>query len=235
METLPANEVIASLINEFKSGYITTIYGNAASGKTTTCLMAVIEAAKKGWKTVYVDNENSFDTDRLKQIYGDNVDKVLENLFLIKPKSFREQNSIIANLPKLCNNGKIKLIVIDTIGIHYRLAVKEDLKIINTQMIIQMNLLEKLAKEQDKIILLTNQAGSKFTPIEDKEDKFEGIKMVGGAIMENSSKCIIELHKKDKRRFATLIKYKTEDNIAMIENVGRPTEFVIKEKGLFLS
>ena len=30
--------------------------------------MAIIEAAKKGWKTVYVDNEDSFDTDRLKQL-----------------------------------------------------------------------------------------------------------------------------------------------------------------------
>jgi DNA repair protein RadB len=227
METLPSNEVIASLIDNYKSGHITTIYGNAASGKTTTCLMAVIEAAKKGWKTVYIDNENSFDTDRLEQIYGGNTDKVLENLFLIKPKSFYEQNSIMCKLPKLCENNKVKLIVIDTIGIHYRIAVKEDMKTINPQMIIQMNMISKIAKEKDKIVLITNQAGSRM-------DRKDEIKMVGGEIMETSSKCVIELHKKESRRYATLVKYKTEDDISMVERVGKKVEFIIENKGLSL-
>ncbi len=227
METLSANEIIASLINDFRSGHITTIYGNAATGKTTTCLMAVIEAAKKGWKTVYIDSEGSFDSDRLKQLYGENTDKILETLFLIHPKSFEEQDDIIKRLPKLCKSNKVKLLVIDTIGIHYRLAVKEDPKPVNTYLILQMNLLERLAKDMDKIVIVTNQAGSRF-------DRKDEIKMVGGEIVEKSSKCVIEFHKKDNERFATLVKYKTEDEINMVERIGKVVEFTIKEKGLFL-
>jgi DNA repair protein RadB len=227
MNVLPANDVIASLIDEFRPGGITTIYGNAASGKTTTCMMAVIEAAKKGWKTIYIDNENSFDTDRLSQIQGGNVDAVLENLFLIRPRSFHEQHAIILKLPKLCANKKVKMIIVDTIGIHYRLAVKENLRPVNSELIIQMNLLEKMAGSEDKIVLLTNQAGSRL-------DRKDEIKMVGGGIVENSSKCIIELHKKEDKRYATLIKFRTKEDIPMVEKIGKIAEYRIIKKGLVL-
>ena len=63
------NEPIKELIEKYESGRLTMIYGNAASGKTTSCLLAAIACARNNGKIIFVDTENSFDSDRLKQLY----------------------------------------------------------------------------------------------------------------------------------------------------------------------
>ena len=58
--------------------------------------------------------------------------------------------------------------------------------------------------------------------------------MVGGTLIPNMSKCIIELNKKDDRRHASIIKYKMSNDKTTHLNLGKKVEFKIKEKGLFL-
>lgn len=219
----PNNEVISRLIKDYSSGLITTIYGNAASGKTTSCLLAAIEVAKNKGKVIYLDTESSFDTDRLSQLHGGDITPILENIFLLQPKSFEEQDSLVQKLFNLCGNEKIKLIVVDTIGNFYRVSLNEDHKTTNNLMAVQLQVLTRIARDMDKVVLMTNQAGSKM-------DSTDDIKMVGGNMMLKMSKCVIELHKTDDIRQATLVKDK-EGNAP-----GRLIGFNyhIKEKGLFL-
>lgn len=218
----PNNPVISKLIKEYNSGIITTIYGNASSGKTTSCLLAAIEVAKNKGKVIYLDTESSFDTDRLSQLYGKDITPILENIFLLQPKSFDEQNDLIMKFHRLCDNDKIKLIVVDTIGNHYRVVLNEDPRQINNMMVVQLQVLVRIARDMDKVIIMTNQASADLS----EKDK---IKMVGGNMMLNMSKCIIELHKKDDIRAATLIK-KEGITIDTVEKI----RFHIGEKGLFL-
>jgi len=110
MYFLPPNtKVIENLIENYESGRITLYYGNSSSGKTTCCFLASLCA--KDHKVVYVDTEKGFSSERIKQLYDGDINKLLENIFLIQPKSFKEQHETILKLKKLCENDKIKLII----------------------------------------------------------------------------------------------------------------------------
>lgn len=221
------NEPIKGLIEKYESGRLTMIYGNAASGKTTSCLLAAIACARNKGKIIFVDTENSFDSDRLKQLYYGDYKEILDNIFLIQPKTFEEQYETILKLKKLCDNERIKLVIVDTIGSMYRKRLSDNPKGINKIMAEQMADLVRIARDLNKIVLITNQVGSKV-------DGTNDIKMVGGKMMENLSKVIIKLKKDDDKRYAQLMKYKYEDKDKIHPNLNEKKEFKIKEKGLFI-
>jgi DNA repair protein RadB len=218
------NEVITSLIPAYNSGSITTLYGNAASGKTTSCLLAAIEASKHG-KILYLDTESGFNTNRLKQLHSDA--SLLERIFLVRIKSFGVQHDTILKLHELCNNEKIKLVIVDTIGNHYRVALNNNVKEVNSMMSLQLQILTRIARDLNKVVLLTNQVSSKMNGRNE-------IQMVGGNMIAKMSKCIIELHKKDEIRYATLVKYKTDIANTSYYKLKKSVKFEIIEKGLIL-
>jgi len=223
----PFNEPIRELIDKYESGRLTMIYGNAASGKTTSCLLAAIACARTKGKIIFVDTENSFNSERLKQLYYGDVNEILDNIFLIQPKTFEEQYETILKLKKLCDNKRIKLVIVDTIGSLYRKILSENPKGINKQMAEQMANLVRIARDLNKVVLVTNQVSSKV-------DGTNDIKMVGGKMMENLSKVIIKLKKDDEKRYAKLIKYKYEEEGKIHPNLNEKIEFKIKENGLFI-
>jgi DNA repair protein RadB len=223
----PNNEVIESLIGNYKSGNLTTIYGNAGSGKTTCCLLAVIESAKNNHKTIFVDTESSFNINRLKQLYTGDINNIVENIFLIHPNSFSEQHDTILKLKKICNNEQIKLVIVNTIGKHYRVVLNDSPKKINAMLLTQMMTLVRIARDLNKIVLVTNQV---YANMNEKDE----LKMVGGNIIPNISKCVIKLHKKDSKRYASVVKYKTEKEKTTFYNLGKMVKFEIRQKGMFL-
>ncbi|AJF61312.1 TPA: AAA family ATPase [Candidatus Woesearchaeota archaeon] len=220
----PNTDVIGKLIGDYESGKITMVYGNSASGKTTLCLLAAISAAEKG-KVIFVDAEKGFNPERLKQLYGKDIGKLLDNIFLIQPKSFREQHDTILKVKKICSGEKIKLVVVDTVGHYYRNVLNETPKEVNEAMAELMANLIRIARDYDKVVLLTN-------PVYARMDSPDGIKMVGGSLMERMCKVIVELHRKDDKRTATLKKYKRDDE-SEHPNIGKEISFEIRENGLF--
>ena len=203
------------------------IYGNAASGKTTSCLLAAIACARNKSKIIFVDTENSFDSKRLQQLYYGNVKEILDNIFLIQPKTFEEQSETILKLKRLCENDSIKLVIVDTIGNLYRKRLSDKPKKINKMMAEQMADLVRIARDLNKVVIITNQVSSKV-------DGSNEIKMVGGKMMENLSKVIIEVKKDDKKRYAKLIKYKYDEEDKIHPNLDEKIKFEIKENGLFI-
>jgi DNA repair protein RadB len=221
------NKPVYELIGEYLPGGITAIYGNAASGKTTTCLLAALSCITQGGKVIYIDTENSFNTDRLRQLYsGKDFDAIIEKIFLMQPKAFEEQNKAILDAKKLCESKSIKLVIMDTVGNHYRNVVNEDHKAVNTLMAEHMAELIRIARDMDKVVLVTNQVSAK---VEGQDE----MKMVGGKFIEKMSKVIIELRKTDERRYARLVKFRQEDE-KRHPNLNKVVEFDIWEKGLIL-
>src|SRR3989338_8123722 len=108
-------------LNSFIHGYpikgITALYGEPATGKTTAALLAAITQIKNNKKVIFIDTENSFSIARAKQICPE-IESYIHNLIKIHPSDFKEQGQIINNLPL----KNIALIIIDTIGFHYRIA-----------------------------------------------------------------------------------------------------------------
>jgi DNA repair protein RadB len=180
-------EVIDSLLGGgYPAGVLTSIYGPAASGKTTACMLAAIEFARKGRKVVYVDTEGGFSTERFKQLAPD-YEKLLQSIIFLKIKSFEEQIRQFQMLPELAKNPRIGLVIVDTIGSHYRNARREETyRQNNSELAVQVETLQELAKKEGLLVLMTNQV---YADVE----KIDEVVPVGGEIIKRRCGCMIEL------------------------------------------
>lgn len=170
----------------YEKDVITTIYGPAGSGKTVLAMLCSINMARTGKKIIYIDTENSFSVERLKQIAPD-YKKILDNIVFLKPVSFEEQKKSFEKLKDLVND-KIGLIVVDTIAMLYRLELgqNEEVYEVNRMLGKQISYLSEISRKKNIPVLITNQVYSNF------EEKGK-VNIVGGDILKYGSKCLIEL------------------------------------------
>ena len=170
----------------YETDVITTVYGPAGSGKTILCLLCAINVARKGKKVIYIDTENSFSLERLKQIALD-YKKILDGIIFLKPTSFEGQKKVFEKLKGIVNNN-VGLIVLDTIAMLYRLELgkSNDVYEVNRELGRQIAYLTEIARKEKIPVLITNQVYADF----DDKDK---VKIVGGDLLRYGSKCLIEL------------------------------------------
>lgn len=208
----------------FESGIVTTIYGPASSGKTNICVQTTANNAKDNKKIIYIDSENGFSLKRIEQLLNTTDDEklkeVLANITLVKPKSFNDQNKIIYSLDFFLKKNPIDLIVVDSIGMLYRLDKPElDIMSANKDLSRQINILSNIADKYNIPIIVTNQVYSLFN--ENKK-----IRIVGGDIIKYSSKCLIELDKENDVRKIKLVKHRhlaEKEDYFIITNEGLKT------------
>lgn len=91
----------------FPAGKITEIVGREASGKTTLCLHAMIEAQKRGEAVAFIDVEHTFNF-----AYAEQLGLDLTRLFFSKPKNIEETISILA---ALLESKLLSIIVVDSV------------------------------------------------------------------------------------------------------------------------
>lgn len=176
------NKKLDELFNNFNDDLI-LVYGPAATGKSTLCLMSAVEFAKENKKVIYIDSEKSFSVDRVKQMCSD--ENILNNIFVIKTKNFIDQYSKIKNL---VDNKTFSLVIVDTIGFHYRRELQRDVNGLNNLMDLMLKHLAKINKKVP--VLLTNQVYS---------DLNGNTKAIGWNIVCKECKNLIELKKEPRR------------------------------------
>ena len=193
----------------YDSSRVIMIYGESATGKTTLAKLATINCAKKG-KVVYLDVENSFNVQRFGQLAGENYEKLLENVLVLKVKDFDDQVEKLNKLERLEN---INLVVVDTLGMFYRSELKQNVEAAHKKMLMQMRILTGFARKGIGVLLTnqvyTNPATNEICP-------------VGGNMIKKWVGTLIEL-KKEPRKF--FMKKPEEKDV----------KFNIKEKGVFTS
>ena len=106
----------------YEKDIITTIYGPAGSGKTILCMLCSVNVTRNGKKVIYVDTENNFSVERLKQVAPYDYNKILSSMVFFKPVSFEEQKEAFDKLRGAVDN-RVGLIVVDTISMLYRLEI----------------------------------------------------------------------------------------------------------------
>ena len=144
---------------------ISMIYGEPETGKTTLAIQCASNCALQEKKTLFVDCDNTFATERLSQITQEKFDQVAEQIILMKPKDFAEQTTIIDQLPE-CVAKNFGLVIIDTFNSLYRAKVSETTSkasfAVNRELNRQMALLAQTAKSQHIPIIVTSQVKAVF-------------------------------------------------------------------------
>ena len=144
---------------------ITMIYGEPETGKTTLAIQCAANSALQGKKTLFVDCDNTFATERLSQIAREKFDQVAEQIILMKPKDFAEQTAIVDQLPEYITKN-FGLVIIDTFNSLYRARVSETTAktsfAVNRELNRQMALLAQTAKTQRIPIIVTSQVRAVF-------------------------------------------------------------------------
>ncbi|MCK9313258.1 MAG: DNA repair and recombination protein RadB [Methanocorpusculum sp.] len=194
---------------------ITQFFGEAGSGKSTLCLMAVVSVLRNGGGVVYIDSEG-FSIERFSQIAGDSTLEYAKRLYVFEPGTFAEQGLMIAESEKLIKSGNAHLIVLDSATALYRVEqmdTKDALSMLSRQMMVLLG----IAKRYDIPILITNQV---FMDIE--HHRLSGL---GGTALSHISKAIIRVEKHEGFRRAVVFKHRSQAE-------GNMWEFVITGDGV---
>jgi len=236
------------LYGGYETGVITMIAGPPASGKTNFVILAACSQAKKGKKVIFIDTEGGFSPERVKQVVGEDHEKILENLLILNPTNFDEQKKVFLNLLNRVKKENAGLIVVDGMAMLYRLelgAAREstdsgeedgesrtsmgtDAKVreVNAEVARQMRVLAEITRKQGIPIIITNQVYSGFVS---EEEWKRGVKpeanIVGGDLFKYWSKTIIELKNDNGKRKAILLKHRSIPRKEM--------DFDIRNEGIF--
>ena len=143
---------------------ITLIYGEPETGKTTLAMQCAVNCALQGYKTLFMDCDNTFSAKRLSQVAAGKFEEIAELVILLKPNDFREQASVIDRLAEYTEKN-FGLVVIDTVTSLYRVNVAESPKKafgLNRELNRQMAILAQTVKTQKTPIVVTSQVRSVF-------------------------------------------------------------------------
>ena len=102
----------------FRAGRLTQIYGRSGSGKSQIAMQAVLEAAKAGRRSLYIDTEGSFRPERLEEMSkarGLQVDKLLDSIIYVRIDSSSEQMDTIRSMSSRDLTAPCGLVVVDTL------------------------------------------------------------------------------------------------------------------------
>ncbi len=215
----------------FETGAITEIYAEFGAGKTQIGHMLAVNAldieSEKDSVVVYVDTENTFRPERIKQIAegkGMDVNKVLKNIKVGRAYNSDHQMLLVDKIEEMITEQhlNVKLIVIDSLTAHFRAEFVGRGTLADRQQKINkhMHALLKLADTYNVCVYVTNQVMA-------KPDQFFGdpTQAIGGHIVGHASTFRIYLRKGKKgSRVAKLV---DSPNLPEAE-----VAFYVTEKGL---
>jgi DNA repair protein RadB len=169
-----------------ESGSLTSLYGEAGSGKTNICLQLARNVVLKGKKVVFIDTEGvSFE--RLAQICGEDFPTVTKGLLFFTPYSLEEQEKNVDDAVRLAEaKEEVGLIVLDSATVHYRATFGDESEVNGRQSLgRQLNQLLQISRKRGIPVVVTTQV---YT--DPKTNSFEPI---GGHALSHYAKDIIKL------------------------------------------
>ena len=141
-------------------GELTLIYGEPGSGKTALALQTAISKAREGWTTMFIDADVSLSTERLAQLSGADLEKILKLIFVARPTSFHNLTHLLQGLSNYVN-PEMALIVVDTITSLYRAELMEaNVFHMNRELNLQLGYLAEIAGTHKLTVILTSQIRS---------------------------------------------------------------------------
>jgi len=149
----------------FSGGEITLIYGEAATGKTTTVIQAAISAARMGLKVLYVDSDHSFTHQRFQQIARGEFQAASKLIMLFLPETFAQQRTLVESFENYVTPN-LGLVILDSTSSLYRAAFSgaESIFMLNRDIGRQLAYLGELCASSKVACIVTSQVHARFTP-----------------------------------------------------------------------
>ena len=143
---------------------VTMIYGEPETGKTTLAMQCAVNCAMQGYKTLFVDCDNTFSAKRLSQVASGKFEEIANLIILIKPADFKEQTAVIDRISDYTAKN-FGLVVIDTFNSLYRAKVAESSGKafgLSRELNRQLAILAQTTKTQKLPVIVTSQVRSVF-------------------------------------------------------------------------
>lgn len=194
----------------FETGAITECFGEFGSGKTQIghILAVRVQLEDPEAIAVYIDTENTFRPERIKQLsegIGLDPEKVLRNIMVARAYNSDHQMLLVEKVEELISkeNKKIKLVIVDSLTAHFRAEFVGRGTLAERQQKLNkhMHMLIKIADTNNLCVYVTNQVMA-------KPDQFFGdpTQAIGGHIVAHASTYRLYLRKGRKgSRVAKLI------------------------------
>ena len=149
----------------FSRGEITLIYGEAATGKTTTVIQAATSAAGLGLKVLYIDSDRSFTQQRFQQISKTESQTASELIMLFLPETFAEQRTLVESVESYVTPS-LGMVIIDSVSSLYRAAFSgtESIFMLNRDLSRQIAYLGELSARGKIACIVTSQVHARLTP-----------------------------------------------------------------------
>lgn len=185
-----------------EKGSVTLLYGEAGAGKTNICLQLALNQARAGGKVIYVDTEG-LSPERVEQILGDSDTEALKNLLVFTVHDFNEQMQRIDAAVRLAeSNDSVRLIIIDSMTMYYRLRMRDDESSVRDSLTRQTEMLLTLARKKNVPVVFTSQVYTKINT-----GSYEAL---GGHVIHHNAKTIIRLDKvQSGLRRAVIMKHRS--------------------------
>ena len=135
------------------------IYGEPETGKSTLAMQCAVNCAIQGYKTLFVDCDNTFSAKRLSQVASGKFEEIADLIILLKPADFGEQTAVIDRISEYTAKN-FGLVVIDTFNSLYRAKVADSSGKafgLNRELNRQLAILAQTAKTQKMPVVITSQ------------------------------------------------------------------------------
>lgn len=174
-------------------GDVLLVYGEAETGKTCLAIQCAVNAARLGFKTLFIDLDGTFSTKRLSQVAHHDLDDIAPQITLVRPSNFKEQSLVIDRLDEYLTPS-IRLLVVDSVTSLYRaeMGEKEKTFTLNRELGRQLACLAQIAKTRKIAMLLTSQVRNVFA------NGIVGIEPVGTRVLRFWSDSVLCLKPTDQ-------------------------------------
>ena len=187
----------------FPTGSLSLIYGEAETGKTSLAIQCVVNCARRGFKSLFIDNDGTFSYERLSQIAEYDYERISPLIIIIRPTTFQEQIKAIDHLEKVISQ-KFGLVVVDTLTSLYCVETdsKKETFAVNRELNRQLAVLTQIAKTLDLAVIINSQVRS--FPVKNKTE----LKPVAMRVQNFWSDIVIDMKKTGQTRVVQVIREK---------------------------
>ncbi|MEM2094813.1 MAG: ATPase domain-containing protein [Candidatus Bathyarchaeia archaeon] len=180
--------LLERILHHNLQGELTLVYGESGSGKTAIALDAAISKAREGRTTIFVDADFHVSAERIRQMSGVDLQKILPLVYFVRPNSFRDLTRLLQSLGNYVN-PKMGVIIVDTVTSLYRVELtSSNVFRLNRELSLQLAYLADLALTYNLMVILTSQVKSSLA-----ENGVKRFEPVGNRVLRYWSRNIVKI------------------------------------------